>query len=406
MRELLFLAHRIPYPPNKGDKIRSWNILRRLLERYRVHLGCFVDDEHDWQHVDKLAGLCEETRFAGLRPAAAKLRSARGLLDGRPLTLHYYGDSGLAAWVDDLIARRRPERIFVFSSAMAQFVLKARNRARRVIDFVDVDSDKWGQYAARKSWPMSWVYGRESRTLLRFERQAAAEFDASLFVSAAEADLFRRLAPESADKVDYVDNGVDHDFFSPERDYEDPYGGDPNTLVFTGAMDYWANVDAVLWFAEDVLPALRQRLPQVRFCIVGANPAAEVSRLDERPGIRVTGRVPDVRPFLAHAAAVVAPLRVARGIQNKVLEAMAMAKPVIGTPEAVEGIAGGPGRELCEVVGSEPFAAAIAEVLRDGERVEMGRRARERVVADYGWDASFARLEALLEGDDPAAARA
>ena len=399
MHELLFLAHRIPYPPNKGDKIRSWNELLHLTSRYRVHLGCFVDDEEDWQYVPFLRALCGETLFAPLRRTKALARCVPGLINGTPLTLRYYRDPDMSRWVDDIIARRRLERVFVFSSAMAQYVRADGPRLRRVIDFVDVDSDKWRQYAERKSWPLSRIYRRESLALLAVERAVAAGFDASLFVSRHEADLFRSLSPETADKVRHVNNGVDIRFFTPEGSYDDPYVGTGPVVAFTGAMNYWANVDAVEWFVHNVFRAVRARFPKVRFFIVGARPSPAVLRLAQEPGVVVTGRVPDIRPYLAFATVVVAPLRVARGTQNKVLEAMAMAKPVVATPQALEGLGAAPGREILVAEGADDFATAVAGLLEasDDGRAAMGRPARAHVVAHHDWDSELSCLEDVLK---------
>jgi sugar transferase (PEP-CTERM/EpsH1 system associated) len=397
MKPLLFLAHRIPYPPNKGDKIRSWNILRYLAERYSVHLGCFIDDEEDRAHTGVLQELCESCHFATLDARLAKLRGLPGLLCGDPITLGYYRHRGLARWVRETVPRATIGHVFAFSSAMAQYALDGpAAAARRVIDFVDVDSDKWRQYAAAKRGPESWIYGREARTLLGFERRVAAAFDVSLFVSEAEAALFRSLAPESADRIAALKNGVDVDYFDPARAYPNPFDGPGPALVFTGAMDYWANVDAVDWFARDVLPAIRAVHPDAAFHIVGAKPAQQVRALSALPGVHVTGRVADVRPYVAHAAISVAPLRLARGVQNKVLEAMAMARPVLATPEALEGIDAAPGREVFRASGADGLSAAALEMLARDDLASVGAAARDCVVSGYGWPACLNGLNKFL----------
>jgi len=398
MAELLFLAHRIPYPPDKGDKIRSWHVLRHLARTHDVHLGCFVDDPDDWRHEGILRELCGECLFLPFHPRRARIRGLAAFVDGGPLTLRCYRDRRLADWVENLRRRRRIDRIYVFSSAMAQYVLDD-GAGRRVIDFVDVDSDKWRQYAANKSGPAAWVYAREARRLLAYERRVARAFDASLFVSPAEAELFRALAPESAGRVQSLANGVDIDFFSPEHAFDDPFGGDRDAIVFTGAMDYWANVDAVTWFADAVLPLVRERHPEARFRIVGSKPAAEVRRLARRPGIEVTGRVPDVRPHVAHATLAVAPMRIARGVQNKVLEAMAMGRAVVTTPQGLEGIAAEAGREIVVAEEAAAFADAVCDLLAGADAAaEIGRRARARVVGSYSWGATLTPLDGLLDG--------
>jgi len=412
--DLLFLAHRVPYPPDKGDKIRAWHLLEHLSRRYRVHLAAFVDDPEDWRHCDKVRSVCASTYFAGLNPHLGKLRALTGLLTGDPLTLPYYRHAGMQAWVDAHL-RGGVDRVLAYSSAMARFVMPLTpnpspaggrgelqasprdvqlGRTHRVMDFVDIDSDKWRQYATTKSWPLSWLYRREGERLLRWERKVAAAFDASFFVSATEAADFRALAPESAARIGYYNNGVDADYYSPERTYANPYPAGVEAVAFTGAMDYWPNMDAVDWYAREVLPVLRASCPNLLFAIVGSRPPAQVQALATLPGVLVTGRVDDVRPWLAHARVVVAPLRIARGIQNKVLEGMAMARTVVATPQALEGINARVGEEV-------RCAASAADLARETlaalEGPELGPAARARVLNDFAWDSALARVDRLLE---------
>jgi sugar transferase (PEP-CTERM/EpsH1 system associated) len=396
MSDLLFLAHRIPYPPDKGDKIRAWHLLEHLARTHRVHLGAFVDDPDDWQHADKLRAVCATTYLAGINSRRRKLGALTGLLTGEALTLPFYRHAGMQRWVNARLADGVGQ-VLTYSSAMARFVMQ-RPDLKRIMDFVDIDSDKWRQYAPTKTWPLSWLYRREGDKMLAWERRVAAEFDVCLFVSAAEAADFQTLAPESASKIGYYHNGVDAEYFSPERDYPNPYLGlspaPSRAVVFTGAMDYWPNVDAVLWFAEQVLPLLRANLPDCLFAIVGSKPAPEVRALASQAGILVTGRVADVRPYLAHAAVVVAPLRIARGIQNKVLEGMAMARPVVATSPALEGIDAAPEREVRQADEPAAMAAAVLAALDDAG---MGKAARQRVLENFSWAHNLARVDQLLE---------
>jgi sugar transferase (PEP-CTERM/EpsH1 system associated) len=400
--EILFLAHRLPYPPDRGDKIRAWNFLSHLTARHPVHLGCFVDDPRDFEHLDAMRERCAGAYFARLNRRTAGLRCVGGVLRGVPLTVPYYRDRGLQAWVDEVLRRAAPKTAFVYSSAMAQYVMDAdagpARPVRRVMDFVDVDSDKWRQLATMSPWPRSWVYRREAQKLLAFERRVAGLFDSSLFVSGQEAGLFRRLAPECNGKVHHVLNGVNHEFFSPELRFDNPFPARRNVLVFTGVMNYQPNVDAVVWFARRVLPRLRQSGLDPRFVIVGRDPQPEVRSLEDLPGVEVTGRVDDVRPYLAHADIVVAPLRVARGIQNKVLEAMAMAKPVVVTPQALEGIEAAGDREVAVAEDESFFADHVLRLIGSEEGAAMGRRARQRVIADYSWAPSLRRLDSIVDG--------
>ena len=395
MEDLLYLVHRIPYPPNKGDKIRSYHLLKHLSRKYRVHLGAFVDDPADWQYADEVRTLCGETCLVGLNPGMARLKSLTGLLTGKPLTLAYYSSAQLSSWVEKILKELPIKKTVIFSSAMAQFV-EGNSQLKRIADFVDVDSDKWRQYAPTKPWPLSWIYGREGRALLSYERKVAARFDATLFVTEDEARLFRQLAPESAAKIGWFNNGVDFDFFSPDRDYPNPYAQDELPLVFTGAMDYWPNVDAVVWFAREVFPAIRNRFPNACFYIVGGQPAPSVKLLTQISGVVVTGRVPDVRNHLAHAKMAVAPLRIARGLQNKVLEAMAMAKPVVASPQAAEGICAEAGKDLLVAADAVAFQNIVTTLLKEGD-ARVGESARRRVVADYDWQNTLRRVDALLD---------
>ena len=387
MRPLLFLTHRIPYPPNKGDKIRSYHLLKFLATFYQIHLGTFVDSPEDWQYVPEVARICESTCIRPLHPKWATLRSSLGLFSGTALTLPYYRDSRLRAWVLDTLRSHQIDRAVLFSSSMAQYVLdNAGLNVRCVVDFVDVDSDKWRQYSKNTRWPMRSIYRREARRLLEFERHVADVADASFFVSREEAALFANLAPAAAAKVGYFENGVDLEYFDPRQAYENPFGETGPVLVFTGAMDYWANVDAVVWFAEQILPIVRMQVPDCRFFVVGARPTDTVQRLKALPGVSITGAVADMRPFLAHARAAVVPLRIARGVQNKVLEALAMKTPVVATSMAMEGLASCANDACLVADDKEPFAAACVNLLQASNNAYRGHKGRECAETRYRWD--------------------
>ncbi len=405
MEPLLLLVHRIPFPPNKGDKVRSFNLLEFLASRYRVHLGTFVDSKDDLAHVPRLQEFCASFKVAEIRPSLARIRSLAGLLTGEALTLRYYRNAMLVEWVRSVVHEQRIAKAVVFSSAMAPYVTDMA-KLRVVVDFVDVDSAKWAQYAQTRPWPLSAIYRREGTRLLEFERAVASRAAASVFVTPAEAQLFRTLAPECAPRVLYAQNGVDTAYFSPEHDLPNPFPPDENAIVFTGAMDYWPNVDAVSWFARDALPAIVARRPNARFYIVGVQPTPAVQALAKDSRIVVTGRVPDVRLYLKHARVVVAPLRVARGIQNKVLEAMAMARPVVVSAAAAGALSAVPTAEF-EVAEGAPGFIEKSIALMDPERgVSVGRAARQRVLADYDWTTNLAPFASLLDGQEQPRTRA
>ena len=394
MANLLYLVHRLPYPPNKGDKVRSYHLLRHLCAHHRVFLGTFVDDPEDAAHVDTLRQWCADVHAVRLNPLAARVRSLAGLLTGQALTLPYYDSGDLREWVERTCRTQTIDAALIFSSAMAQYV--DAGRLPTLVDFVDVDSAKWSQYAQARPWPLSWLFRREGDRLLAFERSVAGAARRSFFVTENEAALFRQLAPECAGPVDAVGNGVDTEFFAPSSALASPYPADEKAVVFTGAMDYWPNVDAVTWFAAEVLPRLRQASPQLRFWIVGRSPTPEVRQLAGE-GVTVTGTVADVRPYLMHAALVVAPLRVARGIQNKVLEAMAMARPVITSSACAGAIDAEIGRELLVADSADDYANAISGLLGDAPTANaIGAAARRRVVDRYGWSAQLSGIDRHL----------
>ena len=398
MDDLIFLVHRIPYPPNKGDKIRSWHILKHLSVRYRVHLGCFVDDDEDWAHTGVLEELCASTCIVGQARWRGHFKAVGAMISNEPLSVAYYRDRRMRRWVAETVRDKNPAAALLFSSQMAVYLPELRPGTLRVVmDFVDVDSDKWAQYAAAKSGPVKLLYQREARRVAEFEAMVASIVDASLFVSEREADLFRSLVPKAAAKTHALTNGVDADVFSPEQPFDCPFEDDEKAIVFTGAMDYWPNVDAVVWFADHVLARLRATCPEAVFYIVGFKPVPEVQALGDRDGVVVTGAVPDTKNYLAHADCVVAPVRIARGIQNKVLEGMSMAKPVIASPQAAEGLDRIKGAEIAVIEDASDMADAIIEILKGGEGPD-GLAARARVIADYGWDANLQVLDRLLEG--------
>jgi len=398
MEPILLLVHRIPFPPNKGDKIVSYHLLRHLAARYRVHLGTFIDSPTDADHVRTLDKWCASRCVVRLHQRSARLRSVTAFLTGEPLTLPYYRSAQLRQWVEATVAENNIRKAVVFSAAMAQYVERLPN-VRVVLDLVDVDSAKWTQYADRRAWPFSFIYRREGAKLLAVERGAAVRAVATVLITRAEADLFVRLAPECSGRVHVIESGVDTNYFAPHGDRPSPYPSGEVPIVFTGAMDYWPNIDAVSWFAREVLPPLAQRQRDARFYVVGMNPSKTVGALAADTRVTVTGKVADVRPYLQHAAAVVAPLRVARGIQNKVLEAMAMAKPVIVSSAAASGINAVRGVDFETAGDAEEFCQKLLAVMRPEVGQAMGQHARARIVADYCWARNLSAFDKLLEPD-------
>jgi len=395
MGDILFLAHRVPFPPDRGDKMRSFHLLRHLAGLARVHLCAFADDAADIADAEALrpllAGLHVERR--GHSIARAGLAA---LASGRPVSLALFDGAAMRGAVARLLASEPIDTIFAFSGQMAQFVPAGDGR-RFVMDFVDVDSAKFAAYAEDAGALSRWVHQREARLLLAHERATAARADASLFVSEAEAALFRDRT--GAERVMVAENGIDLEYYDPLADFvrlsAADHGAGP-LIVFTGQMDYRPNIEAVESFALESFPAITRRFPSARFVIVGRDPASAVQRLGQRHHVTVTGAVADVRSWLAAADVVVAPLRLARGVQNKVLEAMAMVRPVVASPAAFEGIDVTPGVHLL-VAGRDEEGDAVASLLGDrGKARSLAVAARARVEARYGWAGRLAPLASIV----------
>ncbi len=389
--EILYLAHRIPYPPDKGDKIRAWRFVAHLAKRFDVHLAAFVDDPADFSHRAFLEGVCASVHLIALHPLLARLKSAKSLLVGDPLTYGYYDDVRMRSVVRQLRTRPLAAEI-TFSSSMAQYVQRAAG-APRIADICDADSKKWREYAQAVNGPMRWIYAREHQRLAAAETGIINDFEAALAISDAEAAILAGR-PGVTRRVIAVGNGVDAEYFSPAHSFASAVATD---VVFVGAMDYKPNADAALWFAQDVWPRVRNARPDATFAIVGPRPPETVARLNGVGGVTVTGRVADVRPFLQAAKTVVAPLKIARGVQNKVLEAMAMAKPVVATTAANTGIGAAPGVEILIADDAHSSATAVISLLgNDRRRAAIGEASRARVMKDFTWNRQLARLDAAL----------
>ncbi|MGF1765207.1 TIGR03087 family PEP-CTERM/XrtA system glycosyltransferase [Aliivibrio kagoshimensis] len=396
---LLYLCHRIPYPPNKGDKIASFNILKFLSQHYDVYLGCYIDDPFDKQYIDVVKTFCEECTILNLSPTWCKIKSIRAFATGEAQSVPYYSNRNMSRWVTETLRKHSISKAFVFSSSMAQFVEDHNELSKRVIHFVDIDSDKWLQYSVRTKGVMSAIYRREYRTLARYEKQIASTFDVSCFVTPAETTMFQQMVDtQTAAKVFPLENGIDCEFFSNDITHRlaEPYDLDSqNYVVFTGAMDYWANVDAVQWFLDNVWPTVISSVPDAHFYIVGSSPTKQVQQFSQRTGITVTGRVEDVRPYLSHSKAAVAPMQIARGVQNKILEAMSMECPVVTTDLGIEGIDNYPTPEVTVTASAEVMAKWVIDKLSNEHQPAC--RSRQWLLDHYSWNAKLSPLLKFLD---------
>ncbi|RXZ65771.1 TIGR03087 family PEP-CTERM/XrtA system glycosyltransferase [Pelagerythrobacter rhizovicinus] len=395
--EILFLAHRVPFPPDRGDKIRSHHLLKRLAEIAPVHVGCLAETDGDMAQESELAEIAR-SHFLARRAKPLPLAGIEALARGLPVSLTAFDHAGLRRWVAATLAERPIGTVFVFSGQMGQYV-PADFGGRVVVDLCDVDSAKFEAYG-KQGGPRAWIDRREGRLLAREEERLAHRAHCTLFVSKAEAALFRsRLRSPAGVRIEALRNGIDTTTFDPVAVAPHPeLAAEPGPhLVFTGQMDYAPNVTAALRTAERLLPAIRRAHPGATFHVVGRAPVPQLRRLDGRNGIRVWGEVPDVRPFLVAADAVLAPLEIARGIQNKVLEAMAMARPVVLSPEAATGIDARDGEHFAVAAHDQALIDRALALLQDATAAAtMGVAARRYVVEHQGWAAMLVPLSEIV----------
>jgi sugar transferase (PEP-CTERM/EpsH1 system associated) len=388
--KILFLAHRIPYPPNKGEKIRAYHLLVELVKKHSVSLAYWVDNSEDIPHVSVLRKLCQGSVVpVYLNPQIAMIRGMNSVFRGGSFSEGYFHSNHFQSVVDRLIKNEQYDVAYVFSSVMAQSIMGVHDLGT-IVDFVDVDSDKWGQLAQFKAFPLSMLYRREQQRLSRYEKRLSQWAHWNLFVSQAEADLFKKLG--GAGSVGVLPNGVESDIRRLPLLESRSFGmrGDRSDkrikLVFVGTMNYYPNTDAVLYFIKDILPLIQKKYPQAIFEIVGRFPPRSVRKLDGVSRVRVIGEVGDVRSYLTQADVSVAPMRIARGVQNKVLEAMAVGIPVVTTSRAIKGIQVVRGDEVLIGDNPEEFAAQVVRVLSDSRLYKrLVNKARGRVLESYSW---------------------
>jgi sugar transferase (PEP-CTERM/EpsH1 system associated) len=400
MGEILFLAHRIPFPPDRGDKIRSHHILKRLAELAPIHVATFADDEYDFAAEPELAALAASYKLVR-RAKPLPLAGVEALVSGAPVSVTAFHSRALSAYVAELLATRPISAIYVFSGQMGQYV-PASYRRRVVADFVDVDSAKFEAYGAKKSGLRSWIDAREGKVLRAEEARLAARADVSLLISDAEAALFRERLPaaqQDATRIEALANGIDSGSFNPAAAEPEPAleAFAAPRLIFTGQMDYAPNIEAVERAITAILPRVRKVHPETSFHVVGRNPPQALLDRHGKDGAYVWGRVPDMTAWLRAADMALVPLTIGRGVQNKVLEAMAMELPVVLSPEAATGIPASDGIDFAVGRSDEALAAAVIALASDAEKARaMGTAARRFVVENASWEAALANLPAIV----------
>jgi sugar transferase (PEP-CTERM/EpsH1 system associated) len=388
--DVLFLCHRVPFPPSSGSKVRAFHIIRHLAAQgHRVTVASLARTPEELEQAEGLAEYCTARILERIGSAAALARMIARLPTSHPSSFGYFHSPRLAHRVRTALATTPYDLLLVHSSSMAPYALAAPPVALRVLDFCDMDSEKWREYGRYQPLPMSAGYRLEGVKLAAEEARLARQFDLCTCATPAELHTLKELAPDAAS--DWFPNGVDTTHFSPRAGY------DPDLIVFVGRMDYFPNQQAVTDFCRDLLPELQRRRPALRFEIVGADPPRSVRALGERPGVTVTGTMPDVRTRVTRAALTVAPLRIARGTQNKVLESMAMGVPVVVSSPVARGVDAVPGEHLLCAATPEEWEAAILRILDSPAlRQELARAGRARVESHHGWEASMARLDGLI----------
>ena len=408
---LLFLAHRLPFPPDRGDRIRSFHLLQLLTQHFTVDLACTSDEPVHPEHRAALQALTQRLAVQRIHRLSSRIRGATALAGGMAITPAMFFRRRLARTIEGWQRETPYDALLTFCTGMAMYsrlitgTPDAPNRdfrGRHVLDLVDVDSIKWQNYASMTNPPVKLAYAAEAWRLREVEAGVLDRFDAVTVISDAEAEAYRGNVGAS-DKLHVVPNGVDLNYFQPLPDVTEQAGVHPHTLAFVGVLNYRPNVEGLRWFVRSVWPGLRHRLPDARLLVVGKHPGRAARALAETPGVELVGPVPDVRDPLRQAAAVIAPLRLAMGVQNKVLEAMASARAVVCSPGAARGIAASDGEHLCVADDPDQWVDTLVHVLTHTDaRRALAAAARTQVQSRYAWDHCLAPMLTLLRGDQAA----
>ena len=389
--KILYLCHRFPYPPKRGGKIRPFNMIRHLgAQGHRVTVCSLARSAAEAEEGKGIAPHCAAFEMGHVREPLQFARMVLRLPLLTPSSMGYFYSAELAAHVRRLLAAQSWDLIFVHCSSVAQYVQHVRG-VPKILDFGDMDSQKWLEYAHYKPFPLSLGYTLEGTKMLWAEKRLARRFDLCTATTRAEWETLQDYGTGAA--TDWFPNGVDAAFFSPA---DGPY--DPDTISFIGRMDYYPNQECMARFCAQVWPLLRERRPQIKLLIVGADPSPEMRRLGDIPGVTVTGSVPDVRPFIRGSALMVAPLAIARGTQNKILEAMAMGVPVVTSSVAAGGVDAEAGRHFVVADGARQTAEAIERICGEpAERARLAVAGRERMLSNHAWSRSMVRLDGIIE---------
>ena len=388
---ILYVCHRFPYPPRRGGTIRPFNMIRHLAQSHEVVVCSLTRSDVQTQEAQGIAPYCAEFHIGQVDDRIQTLRMIATLPTPITASASFFHSSRLARAIRRLLAQQRFDLIFVHCSSVAHYV-SGVSGIPKILDFGDMDSRKWLEYVHHKPFPLSAGYWWEGTRLQADEKRLARRFDFCTATTRAEHQTL--LDYGTGTPSDWFPNGVDNSYFTSASDG----AYDPDTVAFIGRMDYFPNQQCMVDFCASVLPLLKARRPGVKLQIVGAEPSAQIRRLGDIPGVSVTGSVPDVRPYVTRAALTVAPLRIARGTQNKILEAMAMGVPVVCSSVAAGGVDAVPGEHLLTADAAQAQCDAILRVLEQpGERERLAQAGRARVMSNHAWPSSMKRLDAIIE---------
>ncbi len=388
---ILYVCHRFPYPPTRGGKIRPFNMIRHLSRTHEVVVASLARSPQEGEAGRGLSAHCSDYMMGEVTAPVAWARMIARLPTPGPSSMGYFYAPDLARRIKARLRDEKFDLIFVHCSSVAPYVSDVAG-IPKILDFGDMDSQKWLAYRSFKPFPLSLGYWFEGRKMEAAEKALARRFDLCTCTTKAELETLRQFQVPTA--TDWFPNGVDAEYFAPTDEAYDPDG-----ISFVGRMDYFPNQQAMIFFCDRVLPLIRKRRPAATLTIVGAEPSAEIRRLSERAGVKVTGTVPDVRDLVRRSAVSVAPLAIARGTQNKIIECMAMGVPVVTSPEAAGGVDAEPGEHT--LLAAQPDAYAD-KVLMLMENPEMRRRyaiaGRSRISSHHDWAYSMAKLDKLIDG--------
>lgn len=391
--KILFICHRFPYPPKRGGKIRPFHIIRHLGKQHDITVASLARSADEEEQSAGIASICSRYLISRVTPSVQFLRMVGRIPSAEPSSMGYFYSRSMAGQITSFLRQVPADLIMVHCSSMAQYVAHVSG-IPKILDFGDMDSQKWLDYSRFRSFPLKLGYWMEGHKLLRREQLFSRQFDFCTTTTRAELETLREYRSCAEEKTDWFPNGVDDQYFQPQ----DPGDYDADKMVFLGRMDYYPNQECMIDFCRHTLPLVRARRPNAQLLIVGADPSVGIRNLGRIPGVTVTGSVPDVRPYLKRAALMVAPMNIARGTQNKILEAMATGIPVVASHLSAKGVDAVDGEHLLCASQPREYADAIDSILSDpARRISLSIAGRQRVLSHHNWESSAVRLDSIIE---------